>query len=75
MKQVIWKFGPVNPGEEWTKFDLDSNGEIVHYAIQGRNLFFWALVDPDAPFVEREFMSVPTGLPGSTNAQKKRLRP
>lgn len=61
--RAIWKFdletGPV------TIIEMDADAELLGVRLQssafGTGLKLWAVVNPDAPKVERRFVIVPTG--------------
>lgn len=55
----IWKF-PLRP-EEPLVIDMPQGAEVLHVAVQGTQACIWALVDPEAQVVGRQFRVVGTG--------------
>ena len=56
----IWKFGIQLIGGIQTIM-VPIEFEIVHFDVQGPQLFVWGEVDPDSPTVERRFQVYGTG--------------
>ena len=53
----VWKFKVV----EGSFLVLPKGSKILSTGIQGSDIFIWALVYPNAPFVERRVIICPTG--------------
>jgi hypothetical protein len=62
LARAVWKFAL---GGQMTRIEMDPNavllGARVQQSVFGEGLMLWALVDPDAPKVERRFVVAPTG--------------
>jgi hypothetical protein len=56
---VVWKF-PIPIADEFS-LDMPAGARLLTVAVQGRVPCLWALVDPEATRVPREFRLVGTG--------------
>lgn len=59
---TVWKYRlrPSEPGEP-LKVTMPAGLRLLSVAVQGDAVSVWALVDPDAPLVQRDFLVVGTG--------------
>ena len=57
---TIWKF-PARP--DMFVLEMPSGARILSIDAQNGKPFLWALVDPDAPKVQRRFLTAGTGHP------------
>jgi len=59
MGKTIWKFPLVL--SDRIIVSMPKGAEILHVGLQGGTPCLWALVDPDAPKIAREFRAFGTG--------------
>jgi hypothetical protein len=58
MTRQIWKYAISGPVDS---FEMPAGAQVLHVAMQGPQPCLWALVDTEAPKVERLFKTYGTG--------------
>lgn len=69
LKNTIYKYGPLEPSEEWQELTLREHCAIRHFGEQNGKLYLWAEINEDCTPERRQFMVIGTGWEVPEDAQ------